>query len=203
MSDTAHFKFPLFPLSTVLFPGGLLPLRIFEPRYLRMVADCLKRERGFIVCHITAGREVGTAANFTPVGTVAKIVDYSEQGGMLHITCEGEQRVQILGSSIENDQLITGEAVYLEREPKTGIAEQDAPLVTLVEQFFNRYEVAVEAEKMADASWIGFRLAEMLPLPHSRKQWLLELTNPTLRLNALAEDLQKLRDSGKLPPELH
>lgn len=202
MAQPSHFKFPLFPLSTVLYPGTLLPLRIFEPRYLRMISDCLKRERGFVVCLISSGRETGQAANFHPIGTVAKIIDWDDSQGMLQVTCEGDRRVQVLNSTVADDQLVSAEAVYLEREMETGISVQDQPLAEMVARFFNQQQIEIDDEQLCNASWISFRLAQLLPLSPSRKQWLLELTNPTLRLSALAEDIQRLRSEDKLPGPL-
>lgn len=202
MAQPSHFQFPLFPLSTVLYPGALLPLRIFEPRYLRMISDCLKRERGFVVCLISSGRETGQAANFHPIGTVAKIIDWDDSQGMLQVTCEGDRRVQVLNSTVADDQLVSAEAVYLEREMETGISVQDQPLAEMVARFFNQQQIEIDDEQLCNASWISFRLAQLLPLSPSRKQWLLELTNPTLRLSALAEDIQRLRSEDKLPGPL-
>lgn len=202
MAQPSHFKFPLFPLSTVLYPGALLPLRIFEPRYLRMISDCLKRERGFVVCLISSGRETGQAANFHPIGTVAKIIDWDDTQGLLQVTCEGDRRVQVLNSTVADDQLVSAEAVYLEREMETGISVQDQPLAEMVARFFNQQQIEIDDEQLCNASWISFRLAQLLPLSPSRKQWLLELTNPTLRLSALAEDIQHLRSEDKLPGPL-
>ena len=202
MAQPSHFKFPLFPLSTVLYPGALLPLRIFEPRYLRMISDCLKRERGFVVCLISSGRETGQAANFHSIGTVAKIIDWDDTQGLLQVTCEGDRRVQVLNSTVADDQLISAEAVYLEREMETGISVQDQPLAEMVARFFNQQQIEIDDEQLCNASWISFRLAQLLPLSPSRKQWLLELTNPTLRLSALAEDIQHLRSEDKLPGPL-
>jgi len=85
-----------------------------------------------------------------------------------------------------------------EREPTTGIAEQHQPLVTIIANLIQQHEIEIAPELLKDASWIGYRLAESLPLSPARKQWLLELTNPTLRLSALAEDVEALRAAGKL-----
>ena len=88
---------PLFPLHTVLFPGGLLPLRIFESRYLDMISDCLRNDRGFGVCLISAGREVGDGAECFDVGTLARIQDWdSTPDGLLGIIARGEQRFDSL-----------------------------------------------------------------------------------------------------------
>jgi Lon protease-like protein len=195
MPELQTFNLPVFPLGSVLYPGGLLPLRIFEPRYLAMVRDCLREQRGFAVCLINEGRETGQAARFHPVGTLAQIEDHDQDAaGMLHITVRGEQRLQVVTSRVRADQLILGEALRLEAEPVTGVAERHRPLVKLLRQAMEEYDPDFgRAEELMDASWVGFRLAELLPLPPARRQWLLEVTNPTLRLEALAQFIDELR----------
>ncbi len=195
MPELQTFTLPVFPLGSVLYPGGLLPLRIFEPRYLAMVRECLREQRGFAVCLISEGRETGQAARFHPVGTLARIEDHDQDAaGMVHITIRGEQRVQVLASRVRTDQLILGDAVRVEAEPVTGVAERHRPLVDLLRQAMEEYDPDFgRAEELMDASWIGFRLAELLSLPPARRQWLLEVTNPTLRLEALAQFIDELR----------
>src|SRR3569833_51867 len=90
---------PLFPLNTVLFPGGILPLRIFEPRYMEMVSVCMKEQSGIGVCLILSGKEVGEAATTNDVGTFVRIIDWDQRDdGMLGITVQGEQRFRVLSS---------------------------------------------------------------------------------------------------------
>lgn len=195
MPELQTFTLPVFPLGSVLYPGGLLPLRIFEPRYLAMVRECVREKRGFAVCLISEGRETGQAARFHPVGTLAQIEDHDQDAaGMVHITVRGEQRVQAVTSRVRTDQLIVGDAVRVEAEPVTGLAERHRPLVDLLRQAMEEYDPDFgRAEELMDASWVGFRLAELLPLPPARRQWLLEVTNPTLRLEALAQFIDELR----------
>lgn len=192
---------PIFPLSLVLFPDAGLPLRIFEPRYLRMVSECMRADEGFVVSLIRAGREAGEAAQFHEVGTLARIEHWEQGGdGMLHLLVRGETRVQVLEYSVAQDQLITGRVVPLEPEAALPIAEQYAPLVALVEKAFYGHGLDLpEPDKLQDATWVGCRLAELLPMPMQRRQWLLELTNPQLRLEALAqiaEGTPDTRDTG-------
>ena len=200
MPELQTFTLPVFPLGSVLYPGGLLPLRIFEPRYLAMVRECLRGQRGFAVCLISEGRETGQAARFHPIGTLARIEDHDEDAaGMLHITVRGERRVQVVASRVRADQLVLGEALPLEAEAVTGIAERHRPLVDLLRQALEEYDPDFgRAEELLDATWVGFRLAELLPLPPVRRQWLLELTNPTLRLEALAQFIDELRTGGQI-----
>jgi Lon protease-like protein len=147
------------------------------------------------VCLISEGRETGQAARFHPVGTLAQIEDHDQDAaGMVHITVRGEQRVQVVASRVRTDQLIVGDAVRVEAEPATGIAERHRPLLDLLRQAMEEYDPDFgRAEELMDASWVGFRLAELLPLPPARRQWLLEVTNPTLRLEALAQFIDELR----------
>lgn len=200
MPELQTFTLPVFPLGSVLYPGGLLPLRIFEPRYLAMVRECLRERRGFAVCLISEGRETGQAACFHPVGTLARIEDHDEDAaGMLHITVRGEQRVQVVASRVRADQLVLGEALRLEAEAVTGIAERHRPLVDLLRQALEEYDPDFgRAEELLDSTWVGFRLAELLPLPPARRQWLLELTNPTLRLEALVQFIDELRTGDEM-----
>lgn len=189
---------PIFPLSLVLFPDSGLPLRIFEPRYLRMVSECMRRGQGFVVCLIRSGKEAGQAATFHEVGTLAQI-EHWDQGndGMLQLLVRGDQRMQVLDYSVADDQLISGRVVALEPEVTTGIAEQHTPLVALLEKAFHDHGVELpDADRLTDATWVGCRLAELLPMPMARRQWLLELTNPTLRLEALEQIAETLGDSG-------
>lgn len=200
MPELQTFILPVFPLGSVLYPGGLLPLRIFEPRYLAMVRECVREQRGFAVCLISEGRETGQAARFHPIGTLARIEDHDQDAaGMVHITVRGEQRVQVVTSSVRLDQLVIGQALHLEAEPATGIAERHRPLLDLLRQAMEEYDPDFgRAEELLDASWVGFRLAELLPLTQSRRQWLLELTNPTLRLEALAQFIEELRAGDEM-----
>ena len=95
-------EIPLFPLSTVLFPGGVLPLRIFEARYLDMIGECLREQKGFGVCAIRSGSEVGRAASCYNVGTLAAVEDFGRsEDGLLAIVAHGERRFRILHSRVE------------------------------------------------------------------------------------------------------
>ncbi|HEY0676531.1 MAG TPA: LON peptidase substrate-binding domain-containing protein, partial [Immundisolibacter sp.] len=151
-------------------------------------------------CLISEGRETGQAARFHPIGTLARIEDHDQDAaGMLHITVRGEQRVQVVTSSVRPDQLVIGQALHLETEPTTGIAERHRPLLDLLRQAMEEYDPDFgRAEELLEASWVGFRLAELLPLPSARRQWLLELTNPTLRLEALAQFIEDLRAGDEM-----
>src|SRR5512144_1891243 len=111
-------ELPLFPLNTVLFPGGVLPLRIFEPRYLNMVSECMKADHGFGVVAIQEGSETGIAASFQKIGTLARIADFDRlEDGLLGITCQGGQRLQVMSHRVQADQLILGRVNFLPDDP--------------------------------------------------------------------------------------
>lgn len=196
MIPPEQFEIPVFPLQTILFPDGILPLRIFEPRYLEMVSDCLRNDHGFVVCMIRSGREAGPAADFHEVGTLTSIIDWQQSSnGMLHITAQAERRVQILSHKVKENQLVVGKAVYLEQEIPTILHESYNHLVDLLREFFRKNDLELdENRQLRDATWVGFRLAEILPMPPLQRQWLLELTNPSVRLDALQELVAKLTD---------
>jgi Lon protease-like protein len=110
-------KIPLFPLGTVLFPGGPLPLRIFEQRYLDMISSCLKNDSRFGVLLIRTGKETGDATTHS-VGTLARIVDwYQGSDGLLGITAIGEERFRLLQSERQENGLHLGDVKRLEAEP--------------------------------------------------------------------------------------
>jgi Lon protease-like protein len=114
---------PLFPLGVVLFPGGPLPLRIFEPRYLSMVSRCLRDDCEFGVLLIVAGREAGDVARTTGVGTLARIVDWSQGAdGLLNITARGTRKFRLLAESRQPDGLHVGDVALLPPEPAVATA---------------------------------------------------------------------------------
>ena len=181
----AEQQIPLFPLHTVLFPGGPLPLRIFEPRYLDMVSDCLKHDAGFGVCLIEQGREVGKAASPVLIGVMARITDWDQrQDGMLGITAVGEQRFRLKDIEVKKNQLTVAHIELLTENPVTGLPEKYQPLVEIVERLIahagQHYSyVPVDYE---DASWLSYRLAELLPFEMQQKQFYLEMNDPLERL---------------------
>lgn len=188
---------PLFPLKTVLFPDGPLSLRVFEPRYLDMVARCLRGTNRFGVVAIRQGAEVGPAETFD-VGTLAEIVDWhQESGGMLGISAVGRETFRIVRSSRQPDGLYVAEIELVPAESPCPVPEQHAELVALLRKLLAPippHRLAVTAYD--DAAWVSHRLAELLPLPLAAKQALLELGDPIARLERLAAALP----SGRPPP---
>jgi len=180
---------PLFPLNTVLFPGGPLSLRIFEPRYLDMVSECLRSEQPFGVCLIAGGSEVGAPADTVAVGTLARIVDWSRlEDGLLGIGARGEGRFRVLERRTAENRLVLARVAELPAEPPSPLPPEHAPLAHLLEHVLEqvgRLYAGLPA-RYDDATWVGYRLAELLPLPLTRKQYFLELEDPLERLAQLA-----------------
>ena len=188
-------RIPIFPLHTVLFPGGPLPLRVFEPRYTDMISHCLKSGHGFGVCLIRDGNETGPAATSHDIGTIAQIEDWHmRRDGLLGIEVRGDKKFQIKNQSIASNQLLTAEVEYLDDEPTIEVPVELMGLVDLLEERIaqlGKQHANVKA-KLIDASWVGYRLAEVLPLRLSQKQYFLQLEEPLRRLEHLSDVLQHL-----------
>lgn len=186
-------RLPLFPLTSVLLPGGRLPLRLFEPRYLDMVSDCFKRDSGFGICLIRRGGEAGAPALPFGTGTEVRIVDWDQQpDGLLGIVVEGQQKFRIHTMDEQDDGLIVAEVERLPPEPAEPVAAEFAQLVEILRVILDQIGPTVhyDAPQWHDASWVGSRLTELLPLPPRVRQFLLELDNPTARLVELHQALK-------------
>jgi Lon protease-like protein len=193
----AELTLPLFPLSTVLFPGGHLLLRIFEPRYLSMVSRCMREEHGFGVVLIEKGSESGSA-EFATMGTIAEIVDWHQgSDGLLGLTTEGRDRFRVTGYEQQADGLYIGTIEMLAKEPRENLTENFSGLTELLKGLLE--EAGAPYDRMPtdfdDASWVGYRLAELLPLPVSIKQSLLELEDARRRLERLEPHIAELAAS--------
>ena len=191
---------PVFALHTVLYPGGPLPLRIFEPRYVDMVSDRLRRDAPFIVALIREGREVGGGATTHATGTLARIVDWNRQDdGLLGITALGGRRVQVLDTGARPDGLCVATARLLPEEPASGVPQEHRGLVELLRRLLERIESLYRyvTPRLDDASWVGYRLSELLPIPLARKQHFLEIESPLLRLRQIDEIIAALSEDDR------
>jgi len=189
---------PLFPLRTVLFPGGVLPLKVFEARYVEMTKACLRDERPFGVCLLTRGDEVarkdGEPPTFATIGTLARIVRWDmPQLGILHIATEGLTRFKVQSHTFDASGLAVGRVAPLAAEPTQPLAPAYEPLVRLLELIATRVgpENFPAQHAYDDASWVGYRLAELLPLPLHIKQSMLEINDAGVRLTVLQQFLQQ------------
>lgn len=192
-------KHALFPLNTVLFPGSILPLKIFEQRYLNLVKDCMKQETGFVVVLISAGKEVGATPKIYCTGCYVEIIDWqSLPDGLLGITIEAKHRVQLTNSSVKDDGLLVAEATPL----KTTLDENFIlppsfkPLTDTLKQllehpFAQQYKNKIDFN---NAAQICYRLAELLPINNKQKQLLLETETTEQMLDQLVILINSLQE---------
>jgi Lon protease-like protein len=199
---------PLFPLSTVLFPGGLLPLQIFEVRYLDMVNKCIADGTGFGVVALTQGGEVrkpGVHETFASVGTTAKIAEWQAPlPGLLHIACIGESRFRIASSEqlrhglwmATVEPIADDLPVDMPAELRNTAAALEKLIASLRKEGVADTDMPVRPPyRLEDCGWVANRWCELLPVPAAQKQRLLELDNPVVRLE-LIQDL--LAEQGLL-----
>ncbi len=190
-------EIPLFPLNTVLFPGGPLPLRIFEQRYLDMISQCMKNEQPFGVILIQSGTETGPAKVFE-IGTLASIADwYQGSDGLLGITAIGQNRFKVSSSDYQADGLLVAEVVELPIEPKVKLPDAYLPLADILESVLGDLGRLYEQleKNYTDAGWVSNRFAEILPISPEQKQTLLECEDALQRLGEMRTVLEKVRVS--------
>ena len=192
---------PLFPLGTVLFDGGQLPLRIFEPRYVDMISRCMRGDSGFGVVLIRSGSEIrGAPDDAGPeifrTGTEARVEDFNPlSDGTLGIVARGARKFRVHGTEAQNDGLLIGDVEFLPEEPMVGIDEKFSNLVDILKELIRHPMI----EKMdlqfdfADARSVGWRLAELLPIEAEIKQSLLQMQLPRERLVELVRIVNKLK----------
>ncbi len=186
---------PLFPLRTVLYPGGPLPLRIFEPRYLDMISGCLKSDSPFGVLLIKDGSETGPATTYD-VGTLARIIDwYQGSDGLLGITAIGEQRFRLISANRRPNGLNIGEIELLGPEDHFSLPDEDKPLAHILEGVLDDLGQLYESldRQYDDAGWVGYRFAEILPISPEQKQSWLEANDAMQRLHLVKEVLKSVR----------
>lgn len=181
----ARLSIPLFPLHSVLFPGGPLVLRVFESRYLDMVSHCLREGSGFGVVLIREGQEVGEAPQIYDIGTVGRITDWEQRkDGLLGITVTGGARFRILETAVQPNKLMTGEVELLSMAPKRELPRTYAPMAALLKRMLDElgHPYATLERHYDDAEWVGGRLVELLPFDLAQKQRLLQEDDPLQRL---------------------
>lgn len=184
-----HIEVPIFPLPTVLYPDGPLPLRIFEPRYLDMVGRCMKEDRGFGVIAIREESESGEgASDIFEIGTMARIADWDRlEDGLLGIMAVGESRFLLRSVRHQSDGLGVAEVDFIEPDVSMEVPARFRPLLKLLEGLMasagHRYHML--DRRFEDAAWVGYRLAEILPLDIEQKQLCLEVTDPVQRLEII------------------
>jgi Lon protease-like protein len=196
MSET--LEIPLFPLSTVLFPAGRLPLRIFEPRYVAMTRSCLRDSTTFGVALIRGGFEVGRPAIPYEVGCTVRIVECRETApNRFALLAQGETVFRILERRIAEDGLLVGRVELREPPDPTPVPPRHAALAAMLKRAVERFSAGSfpQPYRLEDAAWVGNRLAEILPMTPERKQRLLELRDPLAVLDEIARLLQDMGGS--------
>ena len=187
---------PLFPLRTVLYPEGPLPLRIFEARYLDMVSECLKNDRPFGVLLIRSGSETGPATTYG-IGTLARIIDwYQGSDGLLGITAVGRERFRLLTAERRKDNLHVGKIAILPEQKNVPLPDEMRPLAKVLESVLDdlgSLYAAVE-RRYDDAGWVACRFAEILPIAPEVKQACLELDDPVERLGVVRKLIEDVQD---------
>jgi uncharacterized protein len=198
---------PLFPLNTVLFPGGILPLRVFEARYIDMVRECMKREAPFGVVLIKSGKEVGTAAEPENVGCLASIVQWDMVNpGVLLLRTRGGKRFRILQTRELTDHRLEARIEIMVANvlaPVSDIHVRCATaLKTVIDDINTKAQVTqgdafaspfVQPIQLDDADWVANRWCEILPIPLKARQKLLELDDAQARLKIVYQYLQQHR----------
>jgi uncharacterized protein len=179
---------PLFPLRTVLFPGGLLPLRIFEPRYLDMIGACMRASAAFGVILIREGAETGPVSGLATIGTSARVVDFEQrEDGLLGILCRGEQRFRVRNHEVRSDGLHVAQVEWLPLAAPTPLALADQPLVAVLRKVLAQMGQTgrfLEPD-FENAEWVSNRISELLPLKPEHQQQLLEIDTAAERIARL------------------
>lgn len=185
---------PLFPLNTVVFPGGRLPLKIFEQRYLDMIKQAIADDTPFGLCAIKEGSETGAPAVPHDIGTFVRVTDWDmPQTGILHIDTCAQERFVIRSVHAEPSGLLIGTVESVSVEPPTPVPTELELAVEILRHIINEYGDAhfPSPLELDNATWVGFRLSEVLPLTLSIKQHLLEMNDSVTRLRILTEFLKK------------
>ncbi|VAW50888.1 Uncharacterized protein, similar to the N-terminal domain of Lon protease [hydrothermal vent metagenome] len=191
-------KHALFPLNTVLFPGSILPLQIFEQRYLSLIKNCMKQQTGFVTVLISEGKEVGTAPQIYCYGCYVEIIDWqSLDNGLLGITVQGKYRTQLSNSSVKDSGLLLAETNPIKStlDENSTLPEAFRPLSDTLKEllahpFAERYKNKVDFNNTAD---ICYRLGELLPIDNKQKQLLLEAKTTEQMLDLLALHISTLQ----------
>lgn len=192
---------PLFPLHTVLFPDGYLRLRIFEQRYIDMVRECSLRNCFFGVCLINNPEDSDRPANHMRVGTAAEIYDFSTlDDGLLGIVAHGRQKFVVQETRMRDNGLLMAQVQTLGDTNDIELPNEYSVLSMITARFMEQLGKnypSFQPHHLQDANWVGYRLAELLPLENSEKQMLLQLSDPLERLQLLLETLPRFQEPAE------
>ena len=202
MGFMASLTFPLFPLDTVLFPDGVLPLQIFEVRYLDMIGKCIANGTPFGVVLLTEGKEVRTPEGretFVQAGTLASVQDSTTPApGLLQVVCRGASRFRVLASERRANGLWMAHTALLEDDHAVPLPSELQGAADALERVLDSLDEVPQARwpllppfRLDDCGWVANRWCELLPLPNAQKQGLLMLDNPVIRLELLHDMLDE------------
>lgn len=186
---------PLFPLNSVIFPGGVIPLRIFESRYLEMVKECSRNQSEFIICLIKDGSEVGHAAKHEKIGTSCRIIDWETlPDGLLGVTAQGQSRVEIMTTQVQANQLLIAEVGCLIEDDDEALPKKFHEWTHLISAIIKELgePFSLQNQDLQSAHWVAARLTEYLPFELKQKQRILEIDNPLVRLENLQDVLKDI-----------
>jgi len=175
----------LFPLNTVLYPGGPLPLRIFEPRYLDMVSDSMKKDKPIGVVLIKSGDEVGSTPEIYDMGTLAEVIYWHKRNdGLLGITLQGKQRFKVLDTQVNSAKLMSADIEVIENLVPLESNDESSHLKPILEKILDQLDPPFKTieRHLENIEWVSARLMELLPTELSAKQALLESNNIEERL---------------------
>ncbi|HZP88354.1 MAG TPA: LON peptidase substrate-binding domain-containing protein [Burkholderiales bacterium] len=181
-------ELPLFPLRSVLYPGGQLPLKIFEQRYLDMTKACIRDNAAFGVCLIRAGNEVGAPATPHEVGCTARIEHWEMPHlGIFHLLARGEHVFRIVEQWVEQNGLQRARVELCEAVPPQGESADQTIMSELLARIIDKLgaENFPEPLRLDDPQWVSWRLCEVLPLDDAFKQDMLETIDTAARLHRL------------------
>lgn len=192
--------FPVFLLPTVLFPGGHLPLKVFEQRYIDMVRECCASNTSFAACLLDPDQKANQHMTHMRVGTLAEITDFSTlEDGLLGITATGRQRYMIESTRMRDNGLMIADVNVMESPAAISVPEEFSVLPMIcgkfMEQIGDRFPDFVPAD-LDNADWVGFRMAELLPYDLEEKQILLQIDDPLERLQLILNTMQKFQMEG-------
>jgi Lon protease-like protein len=192
---TQTIEIPIFPLNTVLFPGGRLPLRIFELRYVDMTKACIRDDAVFGVCQIFHGGESGEPAVAAPVGCTARIVEWEvPAAGLFNLVTRGERVFRILDQHVQSDGLIRAQVIVEDERQARALPPSHRMLGTMVGEIINKIgrQHFEQPARLDDAEWVAYRLAEILPLSRDQKLHMLQERDAWALLEQVQEAVLQL-----------
>lgn len=187
--STATVSLSIFPLRTVLLPGAALGLRVFEPRYLDLVRECSRTGAGFGVCLILEGEETGAPATSAAFGTEALIEDFgTDDGGLLTLQVRGARRFRVQHVRVRDNGRQVADIRWCDADRAEPLQPEHGLLAVLLQSLLDRFggeHAMAPSALLDDASWVSWRLAELLPLENAQRQELLQIDDAHQRLDRL------------------